>query len=260
MSDPRQVGRLDNLSADFWHRRGDISMLQYKDVYPDHEVFKTSAAAVVGRGIFARMVNRLGIDQYVDHFRDGVIPTGYAWITDVTFNGAPTVWAWRWFYSFAGGHTLNEPHFCANTISAVDLTAVKMAMRCRASYEIQFGLRIDDGTDNNYAEVILDPDQIGNYRVDFRYRTGGGGVFDIFGPEHAATEYVVIELDWDEGTPNSALGFAIGEEGFRMQPNAFTAGAIVWYPTRIGFIVRQNQVNTYDVVFADWFYEETTYS
>jgi len=228
-----------------------VDMDDLTDVHPDDEYYSSDPF-----GIFSRVSNRFR-GGYHYHFRDGnVAPTNYSWVSDATFSGAPSIWTFMWYYSYAGGWTSDSPptHFLARSDS-VDYGGFLVA-RMRASHDTEIGLRVDDGSDDNYSEIILDPDGAGGYHVDFHYRQGGGAVLDQEGPYYPASEYVVVILDIADESSGFNRGLIVGEEGQYIFPGGFEE-AITWTPDRVGIKVQTAGGGSItDLVWVDWFYEE----
>jgi len=224
-----------------YYRAEDGGQYAPEDVYPDEEA---------EYGLFARLSNRLGISTYTDHFRSGVIPTGFSWINDGTFNGTPAVLDYSWRSSFLSVRSDTTPHFLARTITTY--SGLSFWARLRTGRTTEIGIRADDGSDDNYVEIILDPDDLGGYNVDFRYRAGGGAVTDVGGPYYATSEFVVVRLYYYAGTP-AVYGYTIPEDGESINITGFNTPAIVWTPSRVGIKV---QVNGGNPGMMDWFYNE----
>lgn len=248
MSDPRQPRRISNLVADFWHKISDIAMKQHRDVYPDGEL--DGYADNAQRGLFARQSNRIGIKNYTDHFRSGALPTGFSWISDGTFNGAPADLDYNAVGSYMIARASSTPHFLADAITSY--AGYSFYARMRTGWQTEFGVRADDGTDNNYAELICDSDGAGGYHVDFRYRAGGGAVTDVQGPYYPASEFCVVRLYHYAATP-AFRGYLVAENAFDLWVSNWDTGAIAWTPSRVGFKL---QVNGGNQAAADWFYNE----
>ena len=231
--------KVDDLTTSFFHKQDNVWLQQYRDCYPDIDPY----------GLFARSTNRVGLTTYTDHFRSGVIPTGFSWIADGTFNGAP---AGILDYDHQGTYLRvqadNTPHFLADAITTY--ADRNFYARLRTGWFTEIGVRLDDGSDNNYTEIILDPDNIGAYNVDFRYRAGGGAVTDVPGPLYPASELVVVRLLWLSATP-AVYGYTIGENGDSVNMTGFNTGALAWTPARVGIKV---QVNGGSAGIVDWFY------
>lgn len=222
-----------------YYREADGGQYAPEDVYPDGES---------DRGLFARMVNRAGISVYTDHFRSGAIPTGFSWIADGTFNGTPGGIDYSHRSSYLRVVADSTPHFLADAITTY--SDRWFLARVSTGYATEIGLRLDDGSDDNYAEIILDPDNVGGYNVDFRYRAGGGAVTDTPGPYYPATELAVVALYWYSVTP-AVWGYLYRENGDLASLNGFATGALAWTPARVGIKV---QVNGGDPGIVDWFY------
>ena len=132
------------------------------------------------RGLAKRIHDRLGFGV-TDHFRSGVIPTGYAW-QGAPFAGTPSTITW----SLAGDYLSLRPDNTAHrlflsTAVANDAGAwsggTYFTARVATGHTTEIGIRLDDGSDNNYGEFYLTGVLgLGWARLDFRYRTGGGAV------------------------------------------------------------------------------------
>lgn len=216
-------------------------LLLARDFLPDGET---------SWGLFARLSNRLGIAGYTDHFRSGVIPTGFSWITDGTFNGTPTNLDYSQKGTYLRASASSTPHFLADAISVYANKSIYARLDTGGTTEI--GIRLDDGSDDNYAEIVLDPDNLGSYTVDFRYRIGGGAPTDNAGPRYPCTQMVVARLYWYSTTPE-VLAYTIAESGDQVNINGFNTGALAWTPARVGIKV---QVNGGNPGHCDWFYSD----
>ena len=120
------------------------------------------------------------------------------------------------------------------------LTAMQMARFCMITNTTgqYIGLRIDDGTDNNYSEVALRYVAANSYDIIITKRSGGGAVTTtvqfVLGPLPMwviLDAYPVITTQWTNWT---AWGdFAIDSFGiFALTSGVMAAAA--WTPTRIG--------------------------
>ncbi len=121
------------------------------------------------------------------------------------------------------------------------------------------GLRMDDGTDNNYVEVIfrrfaLVPQ---THRQEARYRTGGGAVNTVAG----ATTFdwppslVVLKMEIS-GTPWSSWSIRnrqVGPMAETLQIGANTA-IVTWTPTRVGILFDQGATGyaSWERFLVDW--------
>ena len=160
--------------SEFWHREDDIAQQAFRDVIPDAD----------GRGLWRRIVNRNSgtgspdlADGYQDHFRSGVIPAGFAW-AGAPFAGAPAfiTWAQSGSYLYVTAD-VGQQHFLYRTIGADGERYV--ACRMGGSANTTIGLRIDDGTDNNYMEALITPTTAArswDHELKYRWRVGAGAV------------------------------------------------------------------------------------
>jgi hypothetical protein len=197
-----------------------------------------------------RMVDRNGRAVYADHFRSGVIPTGYTWDAAAPYNGAPGTVSYNYqgtymYVAVSQGACLLHKHI-------TDYSGHSLTARLTVGWTTEIGLRIDDGSDDNYVMIILDPDNAGAYNLDYRYRAGGGAVTDVPGPQHLCGEFVVPSLYYNAATP-AFDGFIKGEHGAWLSVGSFNTGAIAWVPSRIGIVV---QGNSGDLAFCDWFWTD----
>lgn len=234
-------GLIRSLAGQFWHRLYHIRMLEGRDVQPDNDPY----------GLFTRLANRRGIGVYTDHFRSGVIPTGYAWIADGTFNGAPGV-----NYSVSGSymHAVSSatPHFLARTFttwSDLDIVA-----RLRTGQLTQIGLRADDTTNNNFVELMAIPSS-GMYQLTFQYVIGGGGIVTVPATSFPLSEYCVIRLR-HYAAGSQLYGYLVGEDGSNINVSTwYTPALAAWANFRAGIKV---QVNGGNGGMVDWFYTTFT--
>jgi hypothetical protein len=219
--------------------RADGSLHAPADVCPDGET---------SWGTWSRLVNR-GL-MPTDHFRSGAIPDGFSWIADGTFGGAPGGLAYSNQGTYLAVNTAAGPNFLADAITVY--ADKQFVARLATGITTEIGVRLDDGSDNNYAEIVLDPDDVGAYRVDFRFRAGGGAVTDNAGPLVCVSEAVVVKLVWYSATP-MAIGYILGEHGLVANVGGFNTGALGWTPARVGLVVRGNNGN---YALCDWFYSD----
>lgn len=200
------------------------------------------------RLIFERMSNRLGISTYTDHFRSGSIPTGFGWVADGDFNGAPAVLNYHWQGTYMVTVSDNTPHFLADAITVY--SGQDFYARMRAGNTTEIGVRLDDGSNDNYAEMILDPDGLGAYTVDFRCRAGGGAVTDVPGPTYPASEFCIARLGYGSQSAR-VYGYVLAEDGNSVYIDGATTGVIAWTPARVGIKV---QIDGGNLASCDWFY------
>lgn len=176
---------------------------------------------------------------------------GLAAITD-HFRGAAILPTWAW----AGAPFVVPTLSLARSILTVSFAAAnraflyqavttndKLASVALVTATVGFaaGLRLDDGTDNNYAEVVLGcsravPTQ---WTVQGRYRVGGGAVATVSGDPISEPDLYLLQLDV-LGAPWAAWGFyprIRGHHAGRLLLGADLAGsAAAWTPTRAGLI------------------------
>ena len=207
------------------------------DVYPDGETI---------RGLWARTVNRMGIEQYTDHHQADAMPAGFAWAEGSGFGGEPDVqWARRG--SFMRWELTAAPHFLFDSIGTYDNRRFYARLRVGSASEI--GVRLDDGGTANYAEIVLDPNQAGAYVIDFRHKKAEAAETDSPGPTVVATQYTVVQIAFED---NTVYGRLMAEDGDAVTMEAWTSGTVSWTPARVGFVSRGSAGAA--PVASDWFY------
>jgi hypothetical protein len=189
---------------------------------------------------WTRLVNHYGRTEWDDHFRSGVIPAGYAW-QGAPFGGAPGGAGGTLDYSFHGTYLRVicdvSPHFLATGVVAY---ADKwFVARCDTGNGTQVGIRADDGTNNNYAEIYLNPQNNNTVQVTFAFRAGGGAITTNASPSVRSDIPHVMMLVYNSGLPGF-FGYTARESGRYDAQNNHTTGAIAWVPSRIGLLFRNN--------------------
>lgn len=205
------------------------------DIYPKQDAV----------GVFTRLVDRVG--AYTDHFRSGAIPSGFSW-QGSPFDGVPTTLAYNYSLDYlaaiansSGGRVfLSKPV----TYTAGAWQNKSFFARLRTGVTTIIGVRADNGTDDNYAEMVADASAAnGAYILKFRYRTGGGAVTVYSGPTIPADTYSTIRLYcyWD-GSQYVWAGYLMGEEGLSINITGFNTPAVPWVPAigRVGVMVEKN--------------------
>jgi hypothetical protein len=107
-----------------------------------------------------------------DHFRDPTLSSAWSWAGYLS--GTPLVASLSFFPGhLVLGHNVNGARFfLSRAISGSNYQARVLPQLNQA-----VGLRLDDGTDNNYAEFYInDSATTGKARLDAVTRTGGGAV------------------------------------------------------------------------------------
>ena len=138
------------------------------------------------------------------------------------------------------------------------LVAVALSAR---TLDFACGVRIDDGTDNNYAEIVLRVSQAlpNQWDVETRSRIGGGAVAVVNADTLTSPLTYVLEMDID-GTQWTAWGIetSLSSEpaGGSMLKNALVGGAWNWTPTRTGIILDAPAAAlANDAGLVDWYYD-----
>lgn len=221
-----------SITGHYYNSAGDHIFLDTNDVYPHNDEVGLSARLAGGYAV-------------IDHFETDALNAAWSWAAyspfvtpgqidlsiidsililsfDTTTASGPRGFMYRTdsitngFFGF--GLTFNNP--LASQIS---------------------GCRMDDGTDNNYVEVLFRKESGGNrLEIISRYRTGGGAV---------TTTVHQYLYDWPHGLANirlqnigtqwsnwtAAVGFSVGSQQ-AVSFYAFASG-LTWTPVNRGFTV-----------------------
>ena len=225
----------------------------------------------------------------IDHHRADLFPNSdlemwerlmnYEWggranITD-HFRGAALLGAWAWAgapFVVPGFASPNSSYLQVAVMAAASrsflwqadpgtgrrLLAVALAAR---TLDFACGIRIDDGSDNNYAEIVLRVSQAlpNQWDVETRSRIGGGAVAVVNADTLTSPLTYVLQMDVD-GTQWTAWGIEteLGSEpaGGTMLKNALVGGAWNWTPTRTGIIIDAPAgVLPADSALVDWYFD-----
>jgi len=234
---------------------GDVTQAAGGDIFPNADA----------RGLAARFVNPTGLTSWTAHFRPGeTTGPGEGSLAAFAWQGAPFTtpvlasYAYandylRWVHSSAARFFLSCP--ITNSAAAWQNKSIwgRLAATCYGS----FGLRIDDGTDNNYVEIYLDATAAdGDQRLRFSYRSGGGAVVtNTAKPVLLQGSFVVLRLRCYYSAETYAVyGYSVNETGGSDNIANFGTPAISWCPTagRVGLVGTTTAASNPQV--CDWFY------
>ena len=191
-----------------------------RDIYPDND----------GRGIFRRGINRHS-SGYNWHFRTGDPgpPTGYAW------QAAPFVPVAAIYYAFSNDYMIaalggaGQRAFMSIPITnaAAAWQHKGLGARIRTGDTTQVGARIDDGTDNNYAEILMTGVAAdGTQRLIFVWRQAAGAVNTITSNLILPVDtFISVWLYLLYAAPNyTAIGYVLTEDGLSSGIAGFNHG------------------------------------
>jgi hypothetical protein len=247
-------GATDLGSTTAAEKLGHIYQAESKDLYPASDK----------RGLFVRVVDRTGLGGYTDHFRSGSIPTGYAW-QGAPFTGTPP--AGYVYYSInndymwlAGSGGAKSFLSKAITNAAASWQNKSITARVRTGYGTEIGVRVDDGSDDNYAELYVSGALVdGTQRLDFRHREGGGAVSTTnTGVIIPCDNLMVILLLCSWSDPNYRfIGYTLAEDGGQTNIAGVDTGVVTWCPAagRVGLL---GNVNDGNYGSMDFFYNTFT--
>lgn len=205
--------------------------------------------AGAGSGLAARVVD-YGLTP-TEHFRSGSIPSGFAWVSDAVFGGAPAsvTWSRSSDYGLFTG-TSGTRHFLARSIS----TFLGRAgyLRGTEAFNTIVGLRVDDGTDSNYYELYVADAGSGLNQIRLRQRTGGAAAVTTNGPSIAKGIILPIMLysNNPSGSTHYPYCYIIGESLLTMA--ILTGTAATWTASRFGLIVHDGAAVSVGATLTDW--------
>jgi hypothetical protein len=226
---------------------GNIYQAPAKDIYPSDD----------RRGIATRFINPIGVLFVTDHFRSGSIPASFAW-QGAPFDGTPSYlnYSASSEYLMATAINVGNKIFLSKAVtnSAAAWQNTGIYVRCAAADNYEVGVRIDDGTDNNFLEAFMVGLGNATQRLDFRYKVNPTTTTINSGLIIPATQMTtfVLYVFWD-GANYAGVSWPVSESG-----NPLNAGLssvfLSWMPAagRVG--VFEKGVNTGGLPLWDWFY------
>jgi hypothetical protein len=209
------------------------------------------------RGVWRRFVEVSG-NAPTDHFTSGRITSGYAWA------GSPFATPSIILYSYSGdylGFYNSGPgrYFMYKRItnSAASWKNMYIEGRFCAGVNGAVGLRVDDGTDNNYVEIYVDDTAAdGANTLKFSWRTGSGAVTTATaGCKLPVSEFMVLRLScyWS-GSAYSFYGYIVDETGGPVVLSGFNTAAVTWCPAAGRAGILGGSSASCGHLKCDWFY------
>jgi hypothetical protein len=209
------------------------------------------------KGDKAGVMNRLS-DSWTsptDHFRSGVIPTGFTW-QGAPFTTPTIVYNYGGDYLQLVSNANNQRSFLSMPITntAENWKNKNFLARVSGRYYGGMGIRVDDGTDNNYVEFFLDASAIsGMSTLKWSKRAGGGAVTTTATSYAIPSEkYATLSVFSYYSAPNYYFYFyTIGEDG---GSNSIAAYYYAFAPAagRIGLVFNTYVAGTGVICMADW--------
>jgi len=201
-----------------------------------------------------------GVAAVNDHFRGSALLAGWNWAAAPfvvpTFSLADSILT----VSFAAANRA----FLYQSVPEIAINnSDKLASVSLLANTVDFGagLRLDDGSDNNYVEVVLRVSQVSptQWAVQGRSRIGGGAVNTVNGDALDAPLAYVLLMNvygqmWNGWGIYPHLKTPMGHHAEMFKPAADPAGgAAVWTPTRVGLIFDNVAGGkAWEKAFVDW--------
>jgi len=242
---------VEKLMADFYHRRGPAFYAQDDGVHmpADADLFPFGDEA----GIALRRDNyQTDID---DHFDSNALSTYWTGWAGAPFVTPPTI-SWDTASQLrVGNFALAADRAFLYTAGAPASNDLEVAVGIRANTTgVSVGARMDDGTDNNYVEVVLIQTQVypSLRTIRLRYRVGGGAILPVAPAGDGSTLVVglpyiarmqILGTRWTNWYFQSFLEcmFSNSDSMYQFNPGAL---GLAWTPTRFGIIFDQGGVAT----------------
>lgn len=207
----------------------------------------------VAHGLYERFVDA-GYSGTRDHFTSGAIPASHAWVNDVTFSGVPPVLNYNFSNTYLrAGAGAGNRYFLAITGLTTWLTG-NYTIRAKPSIVSWVGIRIDDGTDNNFVECgLLAPGANGLCTLRYRERIGGGGIVNT---DRTTTILTDAMHTWrlyayNQGWPPNWRPYAYWIDE-TPATNTIASGTIMtWAPSRVG-ITLDATIGGVGAIYTDW--------
>lgn len=231
-----QLEVLDSAGAEVAYIDSDGKVLAALDVHPGS----------AGRGLMTRLANRAGIATYDNHFTSGVIPSGYAW-QGAPFGGTPVALQYSRNGDYLGctADAGGTKHFMSIAVAnaAASWQNKYIWARLGTGAITEIGVRLDDGTDNNYAEIFMTGAAVNaTQTLSFRYRIGGAAATTVTSAIVVPVgELYTVRLVCVYAAPNySVSGYLVGEDGSAINITTFTTGTVTWMPAagRVGIFCK----------------------
>lgn len=203
------------------------------------------------QGLWSRLVEPIAVGH---HFRTGAIPSGFAW-AGAPFTTPGTInWSVRdtygQFLQASGGR-----YFLYDSIS--DYLDCAFYGRFSVGYNGAIGIRLDDGSDDNYYEAYLWCDGAGG--VDFRTkeRIGGGGPAEttlLTAPNTGMFTFAMLSYN-PTGSDHMPYFYWLHETG--QMSTIATISTVSWVADRVGIVITETHTGG-AWTYCDWF--TSTYS
>lgn len=198
-----------------------------------------------GYGLGDRCMN-VGMTP-TEHFRDATIPSGYTWRTGVF--STPDLYL---EYAYEGDYsqfTHSDAAYRGFLAKAVDDTIIGTNSYARIVINtgINAGIRIDDGSDDNYYEARVVHSSGGSYVVRLRERSGGGAVTDTDATVYPVASTPILRLQaYGSAGSHRGRAYLVNEVG--LGALLCTGSVITWTPARAGLVVDGTAT-----LYCDWF-------
>lgn len=212
--------------------------------------------ASAGIGIGTKLHKSYG--GILTHFTSASLPTGFSWAgspfaTPSTVNNN----LYSDYLRLVQSSSTPTRHFLCKTISNSASSWQNRWIKGRfiAGGKVEIGFRVDDGTDNTYAELFVNgAASDGTCTVTFRQRLGGGAVTTTSVPTTflANTAVELQLLSYWSGSYYAFYGYLLSETGLGVNVSGFNTASLSGIPAtgRVG--VHFANTGLANPGFVDW--------
>lgn len=199
----------------------------------------------------------------VHHFTDNTLPASHGWAssgwsTPTTLNNT----LYGSYSRFGESSSTPTKHFLYKSVgSNLSDWQTKFARgRFSVGTRGEHGLRFDDGTDNNYAEVyVTGAAADGSCQLAFRYRTGGGSVTTNTAPFvlPCGTFFTMQLYSYYTGSYLQFMGYLLDETGNSVNISGWATGSLSGiFPAAGRAGIFFNNTGSANAVFCDWYHTQ----
>lgn len=220
---------------------GNILLASGKDVFPGAD----------GGGLFQRSVNHW--ISPTDHFNTF---SGWTWSSVAPHDGAASTIDVASFPSILRliNDSTTEDHFAYQT--ATSSTTLLIA-RLTKGVDSYVGIRLDDGSDNNYFEVRLvgAASATGMFAIEVHNRVGGGAVTTTTRLDPIPAAFYTFRISRAASSPWTGISYYTTNTPLLVALGVST-GSVTWVPSRAGIIFGQrNTASSSDRAgLLDWWF------
>jgi len=216
---------------------GNVYLGSQKDLFP----------AADTAGIHRRTANFYTLSQVEDDFNGAL--SGWTWASSPFVT--PSFQTTGYPSLFAFGNNANARMFMYKSVASSNGHAV-IASATALESGAYFGVRMDDGSDNNYIEIVAVYNNASTFGFQARWRIGGGGVStSILQYMYNNSRLMTLGIQpvgtpWSNWNPLMVLGFDNPAFSLYVPTTGLT-----WSPTRYGPVYVNATTSDWKTIYID---------